>query len=238
MKRITTVSILFIALATVAGAQSFSAGQAHDALLAELPVEPLNAAEQNALLYMIEEEKMARDVYRHLAEVWNLRTFANIAASEEQHMASVGSLLERYDIEAPSTLDEPGRFENAALRTMYGDLIAAGETSLESALRVGATIEDVDLADLHEELSAVDNEDITLVFESLIAGSENHMRSFVRQLDRLGATYTPQHIGQDYYGEIIAGARGGPQRAVLADGRGAARTSGPAGTRPRRYRPR
>ncbi len=225
MKRIAAVLILIGVVVSLAGAQGFGTGQSHDEILSALPIEPLNGPERDALLYMIEEEKMARDVYLYLAEVWNLRTFSNIARSEEQHIAAVLSLLERYEVDVPSTLGEPGRFENEVLRAMYADLIARGETSLEGALRVGATIEDVDLADLNEKLSAVDNEDITMVFKSLIAGSENHMRSFVRQLDRLGATYTPQHIDAEYYGEILTGSQGGPQRAVGA----AARTHRPTG---------
>lgn len=241
MKRTVAVITIAVAVAATTFSQGFDGragapapvagrGNDHDATLAALPVESLSSAEREALLYMVEEEKMARDVYLHLYEVWNVRTFSNIARSEEQHIAAVSSLLDRYDIEAPATLDDPGTFENEQLQSMYEQLVANGEKSLEAAFTVGATIEDVDLADLTAELAGVDNQDIMMVFESLIAGSENHMRSFVRQLDRIGASYAPQHIDEFYYRDIVAGAQGGPQRAARA---GAPMTGG-RGIGPRR----
>lgn len=184
-------------------------GRSHDSVLASMPVEPLNDAERNALLYMIEEEKMARDVYTYLADEWNVRTFENIASAEQQHMESVRSLLTRYELPVPGTLETTGAFTDAALQQLYDELIQSGGESMEAAFIVGATIEDVDLSDLHNDLESTDNEDITMVFQNLIAGSENHMRAFVNQLERLGAHYEPQYIDAAYYEEIIASARGG-----------------------------
>ena len=52
----------------------------------QYPVETLSETEKEALLYMREEEKMARDVYTVFYEKWNTRVFSNIAAAEQQHM--------------------------------------------------------------------------------------------------------------------------------------------------------
>jgi hypothetical protein len=42
-----------------------------------------------------------------------------------------------------------------------------------------------------------------MIFDSLIAGSENHMRAFIRQLDREGEVYEPQYITEARYLEIL-----------------------------------
>lgn len=185
----------------------------HDQLLASLPVEPLSSAEEEALLYMLEEEKLARDVYMELYESSRLRTFDRIAASEQQHMDSVLSLVERYELAIPATLGVPGAFEIEELDELYQQLVDQGRASAAAALKVGATIEDLDIADLKEDLAAADNQDIAMVFESLIAGSENHLRAFTRQLERRGGEYEPIYISQEEYGEILSAAQGRPGRA-------------------------
>ena len=59
----------------------------------------LNPEEEDALLFMRAEEKLARDVYLVLAEKWSeLAIFTNIAASEQKHMDAVLQLLEKYGL--------------------------------------------------------------------------------------------------------------------------------------------
>ncbi len=68
----------------------------------------LSAAEVEGLLLMREEEKLARDVYDALADIWDLRAFSNIAGSEQTHMDAVGRVLATYGIPDPITDDTPG----------------------------------------------------------------------------------------------------------------------------------
>jgi len=49
-------------------------------------------------------------------------------------------------------------------------------------LIVGITIEDLDIKDLQEKLKITDNNDVKMVFENLMKGSRNHMRSFYKQI--------------------------------------------------------
>ena len=68
---------------------------------------------------------------------------------------------------------------------------------------VGATIEDLDIADLEHWLSKTDNEDIKFVYENLMKGSRNHLRAFIRMLNNYGANYSPQYISKEEYEQII-----------------------------------
>jgi hypothetical protein len=223
-RNLLIVFMIVVVIGTAAAVGPGSGGD-HDAVLASIPAEPLNPAERDALIFMAEEEKLARDVYLTLAELWDIPVFTNIAEAEQQHIDSVGSLLERYDIPVPGTIGVPGTFENQDLQALYDALIARGSESIEAALIAGATIEDTDIADLHERLEDVDNADIRMIFENLIAGSENHMRAFVGQLERHGAEYAPQFIDDEYYREILAGQQGGPRQSAAA-GRSRRRFSG------------
>ena len=126
---------------------------------------------------MVEEEKLARDVYSYLYQQWNLAIFNNITGSEQKHMDSIKDLFVRYDLEDPSNA-QAGVFENADLQALYNQLITQGSQSLQEALLVGGLIEEIDILDLQERLAQTDQEDIQLVFESLLNGSSNHLNAF------------------------------------------------------------
>ena len=68
------------------------------------------------------------------------------------------------------------------MQTLYDTLVEQGKYSLLDALMVGATIEDLDIKDLQEFSSQIDNEDILLVYSNLERGSRNHMRSFIKNI--------------------------------------------------------
>ena len=163
----------------------------------------LTFQEEEGLLFMAEEEKLAGDVYSALNEVWNLRVFDNIGRAEQTHQAAVETLLERYSLAVPAK--PAGEFSNETLQSLYNDLVSRGEASLEEALRVGAAIEEIDILDLQERMAQTDREDILLVYSNLKRGSENHLRAFVNNLERRGIQYSPEHLSQEEYDEIISG---------------------------------
>lgn len=160
----------------------------------------LSAKEIEGLLLMREEEKLARDVYLTLADIWNVRTFSNIAGSEQQHMDAVGSLLDAYGIDDPVTDNAVGAYTNTAL---YDELIAQGSESVTAAFTIGATIEDLDIKDLQELMDETENDDIEFVYSRLLSGSENHMKSFTGQLANYGETYNAQYVEDEYLEDLL-----------------------------------
>ncbi|HSO04512.1 MAG TPA: DUF2202 domain-containing protein [Candidatus Limnocylindrales bacterium] len=166
----------------------------------------MTTEEIDGLRWMREEEKLAHDVYLALGETWGSRVFENIAASETTHMEAVRALLDRHGIADPAAGQPVGAFTDPALQTLYDDLVARGRTSLVNALSVGALIEDLDISDLRKR--ATDTPDIALVYEDLEQASGNHLRAFVRNLDRQGATYTPTYLSVDELESILGSSNG------------------------------
>jgi len=163
----------------------------------------LSASEADGILYMREEEKLARDVYLTLYEQWGLEIFQNIAASEQTHMDAVQLLLAQYELDDPAAGKGVGEFENTALQVLYDDLVERGSLSLLQALEVGAAIEEIDIIDLQAYIAQTDKADIRPVYENLLQGSGNHLRSFVRVYEREGQVYRPQYLSQAAYVEIV-----------------------------------
>jgi len=167
------------------------------------PVQLFNF-EEAAVLYMWEEEKLARDVYLALADTWQLPIFGNITLAEQKHMDLVWKLIETYGIVHSFTDDTPGVFVDGSVAQLYSAFVARGEVSLVEALLVGAEIEDKDLFDLDENLKATENDHLELVFHNLAKGSRNHLRAFVRALAAQGEVYTPLYLDTDTFEEILA----------------------------------
>ncbi len=171
--------------------------------LSNIPLGELSGDEEKSILYMREKEKLARDVYLYLYEKWGLQIFQNIARSEQQHIGMVKALIDRYGLEDPAK--DRGVFTNPDLQSLYNELIQKGSQSPEEALKVGALIEEVDIEDLKEWLSKVDNTDITQVYENLMSGSRNHLRAFTSILRQYGVTYQPQILSLEEYESIVGG---------------------------------
>ena len=171
--------------------------------LAGQPSNVLTSPEEEGLLFMAEEEKLAGDVYSSLNEIWSLRVFDNIGRAERTHQAAVETLLVRYSLAVPA--NPPGEFSNETLQSLYNDLVSRGGLSVEEALRVGASIEELDILDLEERMAQTDKEDIRLVYSNLKRGSENHLRAFVNNLERRGIEYRPEYLSMQEYDGIISG---------------------------------
>jgi hypothetical protein len=170
--------------------------------LAGEPSGVLTSQEEEGLLFMAEEEKLAGDVYSALNEVWNLRVFDNIVQAERTHQVAVETLLVRYSITNPAK--PTGEFSNETLQRLYQNLTTQGSLSVEEALRVGAAIEEIDILDLEERMAQTEREDILLVYSNLMRGSENHLRAFVNNLERHGFEYSPKYLSQEEYDVIIS----------------------------------
>ena len=160
----------------------------------------LSENEAAMLLKMREEEKMAHDVYYTLSGIYTLPVFEIISESEIIHMDRVLCLLIHFEIDDPAST-VVGEFTNPDIQNLYNELVEQGEISLLEALDVGASIEDLDIFDLNYFLGETENEAIISVFENLMCGSGNHMRSFYKLLATRGVEYLPEHLTQD---ELIA----------------------------------
>ena len=166
-------------------------------------VDALSASDEAALLFMREEERLAHDVYTFLADLWGLPVFTNIAEAEQTHTDSVRVLLERYGLDDPVPSRPAGEYADPTLQAAYDELIELGTRSFEDALRVGAIVEELDIADLRAR--PADAPDVAQVFDALERGSRNHLRAFVGQLEQRGADYAPTHLTQAEVDEILAG---------------------------------
>lgn len=158
---------------------------------------PLLSDEKEDLLFMREEEKLARDIYLNMSDLWGLNVFSKIALSEQKHMQAMKILLDKYNLADP-VADELvlGGFVNVDLQNDYAAFMVRGVISPDAALHVGAEIEEIDIIDLQEAINRTQSghADIIETYESLMCGSRNHLRAFVRNINLQGEPYVPVYL--------------------------------------------
>ncbi|MBN2733254.1 MAG: DUF2202 domain-containing protein [Methanomicrobiaceae archaeon] len=158
--------------------------------LAAFPVGVLTEKETADILYMAEEEKLARDSYLMYFDVWGLKVFMNIAGSEQMHMDSMQLLIDRYGLENP-VKEIRGEFTDAGLQAMYNSLISSGTRSSTQALNNSVLIEETDINDLENAIADTDKPDLILVYNNLLDGSKRHLDSFIWNLEGVSPYMEP-----------------------------------------------
>lgn len=149
-------------------------------LPAQAATPSVSATVKAQLLYLVEEEKLAHDVYTALDAVSISPKFKNISGAEQTHMDYISALLVTYGIKNPTIGKKAGVFTNKELSALYKTLVAKGKKSAIDAIQVGIIIEEKDLADLATLSKSITQTDIKTAVAFLKKGSENHLRAFKR----------------------------------------------------------
>lgn len=136
----------------------------------------INAKTKAELIYLIQEEKLARDVYASLTDMG--RKFQNINRSESTHMGLVADLLKAYGIKDPTLNLKPGVYKDKKLTALYKKIMKNAKNSYADALAAGILIEETDIADLNKLIANTQNADVLDVANRLLNGSQNHLQAF------------------------------------------------------------
>jgi len=149
----------------------------------------LTEEQKDRLFFIYQEEKVARDVYIYLGELYpEESTFASIQLSEQRHMDAAQKLCINYGIDV-SMVDESesacGEFSVDYLQELYETCINLGESELVEALKVGKLVEETDIGTLTESIESMDMpDDVVRAYEILREGSYNHLESYEAAIAR------------------------------------------------------
>lgn len=219
-----------MALMLMAGTATASGG--HSTTDADVRTVPgtLDAVEISHLTFMREEEKLARDVYLTLAEMYPQQAvFSRIATTSEQtHTDTMRDKLIQFGLPDPNpaTNDLPasiGIFRGTEwgwyFMQKYAELVAKASNSELDALYVGALIEELDMNDIANcpavmvkagypepcGLHYTDEPVLKRAYAALIDGSENHLRAYVGQIEAVigVGNYQAQYLTQEEVDAIL-----------------------------------
>jgi hypothetical protein len=142
------------------------------------PSQKVNVYEM--LTFIVQEEKLAHDLYVQLARTSGAVQFQNILNSESTHISLVQGLLATYNIVDPTIGLAEGEFVDQELQALYDSLLASGSVDRAGAIAAGIAVEEKDIADIEVMLATDLPSDVASVLERLLSGSQNHLAAFQR----------------------------------------------------------
>ncbi len=142
----------------------------------------ISETEKEEVLFLWEEEKLARDIYNQMFKKYGKNIFKNIAGSEQQHLTSVKKILDKYNLSTPVSSSDVGTFKNPEIIGLYQDLMARGNNSLYDAYRVGLDIELMDIEDLTRRIDSATDPSLKVIYQNLLEASYNHKAAFEKNL--------------------------------------------------------
>ena len=194
---------------------------------------PLDEGETQHLIFMREEEKLARDVYLTLADLYPAwPVFASIGTlSEQTHTDIVRDMLAKFRIPDPNpdannlpvsigifTGEDYGWY----FTEKFLALVARGNASALEALHVGAFIEELDMMDIvgcpkvivetsdvigegECGLDYTNKRPLKTMYTHLVEGSKDHLRAYVRNIETIigEGNYVAQVLTQEEVDEIL-----------------------------------
>lgn len=217
----------FVGLTLMAGAGSATA-TGGEILSVDIDDVVLDYNEQSHLIFMREEEKLARDVYLTLGTMYpDSDIFGKIDDSEQTHTTAVKAMIEKYGLEDPNTNDNIGAFTGEDYGWYFTEkfnlLVERASISELEALYVGAFIEELDMMDINQcpmvivetdngiddvsECGKIytDNADVINLYTSLLDGSDSHLAGYVKNIEKyIGeGNYQAQVLTQEQVDEIL-----------------------------------
>lgn len=195
--------------------------------------ETLDVGEETHLVFMREEEKLARDVYMKLQEMYpGEAIFVNIGTgSEQEHTDTIRNKLAQYGIADPNPdtnnlPDSIGVFTGTDygwyFEEKYEILVNWGAQSLVDGWYVGAFIEELDMVDIigcpkiivetdngigagECGMDYTDKVDLKTMYGHLVSGSEDHLRAYVKNIENVigEGNYEAQVLSQEQVDAIL-----------------------------------
>jgi hypothetical protein len=167
---------------------------------------PLAVEEVPGVVSLLEEEKLARDVYLALYREWGYEAFGNISESEQSHMEALIGVLDRAGVADPTAGYGAGEFATAAVQDLYAAFVERGGESLAAALQAGAAIEEMDILDIERLQAQVEAPGLLRVLENLRQGSIRHLQAYSKAYEQeSGIAYTPQYLSQEAFDLLMSG---------------------------------
>jgi len=193
----------------------------------------LDLGEATHLIFMREEEKLARDVYLILsAQYTGEQVFSTIGeGSEQTHTDTVRDMLEKHGIADPNPdannlPESTGVFTGADygwyFTEKYNALVSWGSQTVLDALYVGAFIEELDMLDIigcpkvivetdngigagECGLEYTDEPDLQNMYTHLVDGSKSHLRAYVKNIETIigEGNYVAQILTQEEVDAIL-----------------------------------
>jgi hypothetical protein len=160
---------------------------------------PLTDQQISDLLYLNEEEKLARDICAFFWKKHDIVIFETVMNTEKHHVDLMKKAKSTYVPEKSSDHSKAGVYTNHDLQDLYTEMTKKS-TSVHKALLNAALMAETAILDVRDAISDLDGKHSKLakVYDTLLDDSEDHLRIFAGILKDLDDDdYEAQHDDMD-----------------------------------------
>lgn len=144
----------------------------------DAPTGALTDAQKTTLAALMEEQKLAHDLYDAFANAYATSVFGCVSSEVSTQLTATGNLLTLYAVADPTAGQPPGKFTSAAIQQQYESLLAQGTTSLDSASAAARSLESTSIADLTAAATDLSAPDVLQLYANLLEASQRHLAAF------------------------------------------------------------
>lgn len=165
---------------------------------------PLGEEVKMDLIYLIEEEKVIRDLSYKFSQKYDEEIFTDVYKAENTHMKAVQRFIRNYKLDDPTSKNGVGKFKNPQLQKIYDEKLKSGEKNKVEAYKSLLWMLEKNIDDVNINKENTDKDDILFVYKNLTRSSKNHTRAINDLLNSEGGSYPSEHLSEAKYESIIS----------------------------------
>ena len=160
--------------------------------------------EKQDIWFILEEEKMVRDLYYNFYQEYDNEVFEKLYKAENTQFEAVQQLVRNYNLEDPTSNKDVGKFKNLQIQMIYDELLEQGNENIKESMIASIDAQERSLRDVRENIERTDKDDIIFVFKNLETASKNHLRILMERLKEEGKDYESQYLEQADFDDITS----------------------------------
>lgn len=162
----------------------------------------LKKEEKWVLLFLLEEEKMIRDLSYKFSKQYEDKIFEDIYKAENSHIDPIQKIVRDYNLDDPSSDKDVGEFHNPQIQKFYDEFLEQGEKNKTFALKALLKALERNVSGLNKNINKTDKDGILFLFRNLKRSSKNHIRVLIDKIDSQGESYQPKHLSKAKFNSI------------------------------------
>jgi hypothetical protein len=165
--------------------------------------DPLNDQEKEALVVMIQEAKLSKELAQDFNRTWKVAFFNHIVQSEELHINQLKRIIRKNNGTDPLAFLSYGLFHDQTLQEEFKHYTAQGQKSVTAALFLIAQVQEKNILSLGYQLDRVVNPELRALYANRQHFTTSYFRMAVQNLGKIGVIYEPQLMSSEQYKAIM-----------------------------------
>lgn len=156
--------------------------------------EHLSNEEKESVKYVVESEKLSRDMYLKLYEIWELEIFNASHKIDITHFNAIKLFAINEKIVEEGFNGKPGVYSSPYFNRLYKDFSETANKSFYDALYVAATMEEMAIFDIMEYEVNTKNKELAKLLLDLKYGAMGNLRKLNKEILKYGVSYEGKYL--------------------------------------------